>query len=155
MNLLKKKGAQLKSCFFAGTLIGALIGAAAFNILISYRMDQFYQRIAYLEQTVLDKNLVLEKYEKNINTWSLIIKSIDVVLVFDGDEIDKIEIAKNIKDKYSTLLGKEVNKIDPDLIIEIVDKRIFKIDDKEYKLKVNRLILTEILKIWISVEPVD
>ena len=154
MNQVKKKGLKLKSCFVSGIIIGILIGIAAFNILVSYRMDQFYKRIAFLEQTVHDKNAVLDKFEKNIDTRSLIIKGIEVVLVFGGDEINKILIEKNIKDKYSTLLGKEVKKIDPDLIIEVVDKRIFKIDDKEYKLKVNKLILTEILKIWISVEQV-
>lgn len=154
MNRIKKKSLKLKSCFFAGILIGILIGTAAFNIFVSYRMDQFYQRIAFLEQTIQDKNAVLEKFEKNINIRSLIIKGIEVVLVFGGDEIDKILIEKNIKDKYSTLLGKEVKNIDPDLIIEVVDKRIFKIDEKEYKLRVNKLVLTELLKIWITVEPV-
>ncbi|HBV87107.1 hypothetical protein [Desulfosporosinus sp.] len=147
-----KKG--LKVCFVSGIIIGIIIGIAGFSVMVSYRMDQLYKKVAYLEQTIQDKNIVLEKFEKNINTWSLIIKGIEVVLAFDGDEIDKIQVEKNIKDKYATLLGKEVKKIDPDLIIEVVDKRIFKIDDKEYKLKVDRLILTEIMKIWISVEPV-
>lgn len=154
MNPVKNKGSKLKSCFIAGIIIGILIGTAAFNIFVSYRMDQLYKRIAFLEQIVQDKSTILEKFDKNINSWSLIIKSIEVVLVFDGDEIDKLLIEKNIKDKYSTLLGKEVKKVDPDLIIEVVDKRIFKFDDKNYKLKVNKLLLTEILKIWVSVEPV-
>ncbi len=152
MNQLKKKGLKPRTCFVAGIIIGILIGTVAFNILVSYRMDQFYKRIAYLENTIQDKNSVLEKFEKNINTRSLIIKGIEVLLIFDGDEIDKIYIVKTIKDKYSTLLGKEVKKIDPDLIVEVVDKRILKIDDKEFKLRVHKLILTEILKIWISIE---
>ncbi len=155
MNPLQKRPLNLKSCFMAGIIIGTLIGAAAFNIMVSYRMDQFYKRIASLEQTIQDKNAVLKKFEKNINTWSLVVKGIDVVLDFDGDEIDEIHFEKSIKDKYSTLLGKEVKKIDPDLIIEVVDKRIFKVEGKEYKLKVNKLILTEVLKIWISVEPIN
>lgn len=146
MNYEKKKGLKLKSCFVGGILIGILMGTAAFNTFVSYRMDQLYKRIAFLEQNVQDKNALLEKFEKNINTRSLIIKGIEVVLVFGGDEIDRILIEKNIKEKYSTLLGKEIKNIDADLIIEVVDK--------EYKLKVNRLMITEILKIWISVEQV-
>ncbi|HZK54654.1 MAG TPA: hypothetical protein VFC84_10725 [Desulfosporosinus sp.] len=151
---LKKEGSKSKSCFVAGIIVGILMGVATFSMIVSYRMDQFYNRIAYLEQTIQDKSAVLEKFEKNINTKSLTIKGIEVELVFDGHEIDKIYFTKIIKEKYSSLLGKEVKKIDSELVIEVVDKRILKIEDKEYRLKVNRLILTEVLKIRISVEPV-
>lgn len=76
MNPLSNKGLNVQSCFFIGIIIGILVGAAAFNIMGSYRLDSFY-------------------------------------------------------------------------------KRILKIEDKEFKLKVNKLILTEVMKIWISVEPVS
>lgn len=155
MNPLNNKGLNGKSCFVTGIIIGILVGAAAFNIMVSYRLDSLYKRIAYFEQIIDDKNAVLEKFEKNINTRSLRIKRIEVALVFDGDEIDQINIEKSVKDRYSELLGKEVNKVDSDLIVEVVDKRILKIEDKEFKLKVNKLILTEVMKIWISVEPVS
>lgn len=155
MKPLTKNGLKLKSCFFAGVLIGLLIGAAALNIVISNRMDSFYKQIAYLEQIIQDKNSVLEKFEKNVNTRNLRIKRIEVVLGFSGDEIDKINIEKSIKDKYSSLLGKEVNSLDPEVIIEVADKRILKIEGKEYKLKANKLVITEVMKIWIGVEPVD
>ncbi|KGK87790.1 hypothetical protein DP73_13845 [Desulfosporosinus sp. HMP52] len=155
MNPLRNKRLNLKSCFFSGIIIGILVGGAAFSIMVSYRLDSLYKRIAYLNQIIQDKNAVLEKFEKNINTRNLRVKRIEVALVFDGDEIDQINIERSIKDRYSSLLGKEVNKIDPDLIIEVVDKRIMKIEDKEYKLKVNKLIITEVMKIWISVESVN
>ncbi|AET66081.1 hypothetical protein Desor_0374 [Desulfosporosinus orientis DSM 765] len=154
MKPLTKNGLKLKSCFFAGIIVGVIIGAAALNIVISNRMDSFYKQIAYLEQIIQDKNAILEKFEKNFNTRSLRIKRIDVVLDFRGDEIDRINIEKSIKDKYSSLLGKEVNSIDPELIIEVADKRILKIQGKEYKLKANKLIITEVMKIWIGIEPV-
>lgn len=152
MDQLKRIYLKLNPCFLAGIIIGILIGAATLIIIVSYRMDLYCKKIAYLEHAIQDKNAVLEKFEKNINTRSLVIKAIEVVLVFNGDEIDKINIEKSIKEKYSLLLGKEVKKIDPDIIVEVIDKRILKIRDKEYKLKVNKLILTEVLKIWISAE---
>jgi hypothetical protein len=34
---------------------------------------------------------------------------------------------------------------------EVIDKRIFKIKDREYKLKVTRLLLGEIMRIWIEI----
>lgn len=150
-----KKGFKSGYCFIAGILVGIIMGTAALIVIVSYRIDSYYERIVYLEQVIQDKNVILEKFQKNVNTQSLVIKNIEVVLLFNGNEIDKITLEKSVKEKYSTLLGKEVKKIDPDLIIEVVDKRILRIGDKEYKLRVNKLILTEVLKIWISVDPVN
>lgn len=152
MGQLKKNGQKFILCFIAGLLTGILIGTAILSIIVSYRMDMHYKKIAYLETTIQDKNSRLEKLEKSINTQNIILKDIEIILIFDGDEMDKIEIEKAIKEKYSTLLGKEVKNIDPDILIEVVDKRILKIEDREYKLHINKLILTEVLKIFIKVE---
>lgn len=155
MEQLKKKDFRFILCFMTGIVVGALIGTAIICIIISYRMDMFYKKIAYLESTIQDKNIQLEKLEKTINTKNLVLKNIEVVLIFNGDEIDKIDIEKTIKEKYSSLLGKEVKKIDADIIVEVMNNRIFKIEGKEYKLFVNRLILTETLKIWIKIDSMN
>lgn len=151
MEQLKKKGLKCNPCFIAGLIIGVLIGTAALCIIISYRMDMYYKRIVYLENMIQDKDSRLERLEKTINTKNLILKDIEIFLIFDGDEIDKIEIEKSIKGKYSTLLGKEVGKIDAEIVIQVVDKRILKLKDKQYQLQVYRLALTETLKLWIKV----
>ena len=48
----------------------------------------------------------------------------------DNDEIDKMEIEKTIKEKYNILLGKEVKTIDAHIVVEVVDKRILKMGDR-------------------------
>lgn len=150
----KKRGFGSKSCFIAGLVIGVIIGASSLMLAVSYRMDSWYQRITYLEQSVEEKNSILEKLNKNGNPRTLTIKGIEVVLAFGGNEIDKIHMEKAIKEKYVPLIGKDVKKVDPDIIAEVVDKRILKIEDKEYKVKVTKLVLTEVLKIWITLETV-
>ncbi len=47
-------------------------------------------------------------------------------------------------------MGAEVKSIDPDIITLVVDKRILKMNGKEIQLHVNKLKLTEILKLWID-----
>lgn len=155
MEQLKKKGWKLNLCFAAGLITGVLLGTALLCIIVSYRIDMYHKRIASLETTIQDKDARLEKLEKTINTKNLILKKIEIFLIFDGDEIDKLEIEKTIKAKYSSLLGKEVKNIDVDLVSQVVDKRIMKLKDRRYQLQVNRLILTETLKIWIEVEPIE
>lgn len=139
-------------CFIVGSITGIIIGVVAIGLLVSYRMDMYYKENAYLVSTIEEKNIQLENLEKTINTQDIVLKDIDVVLIFGGDEIDKIDIEKTIIEKYRTLLGKEVKNIDIDIISEVVDKRILQIEDREYKLKVEKLVLTEVLQIQIKVE---
>lgn len=152
MAQLKRKGFKFNVCFMAGLITGILIGATLLCVIVSYRMDMYHKRIAYLENTIQDKDARLEKLENTINNKNILLKDIEIILIFEGDEIDKIDIQKNIKEKYKSLLGKEVKNIDADLIIQVVDKRIFKIEEREYKLQVTKMILSEILKITVKVD---
>jgi len=159
MGKLKKSGLKFLFCFIVGIISGILIGSVTLSIIVSYRMDTQYRRITYLENTIQDKDARLEKLEKSLNTQGVILKEVEVNLDFgekeDGDEIDKIDIEKTIREKYITLLGKEVKTLDPDIILEVVDQRILKMEDREYKLQVNKLIVTETLKIFIQVQILD
>ncbi len=152
MGKLKKEGLKYFFCFITGIISGVLIGSILISILICYRMDSLYEEIAYLKNTIEDKTEKLEKLEKSINNANIILKHTEIILDFEGEEIDKMEIEKAIKEKYNTLLGKDVKTLDADMLAQVIDKRIFKIDDKEYRLTVTRLILTETLQIMIKVE---
>ena len=159
MGKLKKEGFKFIICFITGVLAGILIGIAGLSIVVSYRMDNYYKQISYLQNIIQDREERLEKLEKSINTQNIVIKDMEVSLVFDkkknNDEIDKIEIEKTIREKYNMLLGREIKAVDAHMVAEVVDKRILKVGDKEYKLQVDKLILAEIMCIWIKVERTD
>ncbi|MGI6085259.1 MAG: hypothetical protein ACOYIF_07400 [Acetivibrionales bacterium] len=144
--------------FSAGLITGFLIGSVLFCSLVSGKIDSFYERIAALENTILDKNAKLENLEKSINSNKFILKDIEVVLVFKEDDIDDLEIIhieKTVKEKYGALLGSEIKSLDPEIIVLIIDNRILKMNGKELQLHVNKLMLTEILKLWISVDKIE
>ena len=138
---------------------------ATLNILLSHRIDSYHRKIAQLQVDIRDKDVRLEKLEQSLNTQKYLLQDIEVILLLapDGennaiegvDEIDRMEIESNIREKYALLLGKEVETLDADLVMEIVDKRIFKIGPREYRLHVVRLVLSETLKMWIDVEVID
>lgn len=77
------------------------------------------------------------------------------LLDYEGDELDKIALEKSIQGKYGQLLGKEVGAIDIDLVAEVVDERIMKLEEREYKLKLKKIMLAEVLKIWVEVDLVE
>lgn len=157
MGKIGKKIYPFTICFITGLLWGVIIGAISISMLVGMRMDAFYERIAYLENTIIDKDEKLAKLEKSINNKNIVLKDIEVVLEFNNiseeqiTQLDNIEIEKSIKEKFRSSLGKEVKGLDAEILQQIIDKRILKFDGTEYQLTVNKLVLTDILKLWVQV----
>ena len=158
MAKLNSNGFKFMLCFAAGLIWGALIGSSLTAIIVSYRMDTFYEKIAYQESVLEEKDEKLEKLEKLINNSNIILKDIEINLEKDGKQInniDSIEIEKAIKEKFSSSLGKEVNSLDADILVEVIDKRIFKYEEAEYQLNVKKLVLSDTLKLWIEITVIE
>lgn len=151
---LKKAAIKFSLTFVAGAVAGILTGSAAMCTLVSFRMDSLYEKIALLETTISEKDTKLKSLEKSINSRNMVLTDIEVILTFEqdkADEMDKIAIEKTIKEKYLVFLGDEVKNIDTEVIALIADNRILKINNKEVILHVDKLVLTEVLKLWITV----
>lgn len=135
-----------------GIIIGVIMGATILSVFISYRIDKYHEEIQYLKNTIEDKDIKLKKLEEAIDKWRMVLKDIKINLEFQGSEIDEIELIKHIREKYNNLLGKEVKGIDIHMVDGIIDNRIMKLGKNEYKLKVRKIVLTDILEIWIDTE---
>lgn len=139
-------------CFLTGTISGLLLGVSGLSVLLSYRIDEYHKRMTQLETIIEEKNVRLEKFEDSINKDKFILKDIDVILRYDGDELDKLTIEKNVKEYYRNLLGKEVRNVDTDMAVEIINNRMFKYNGKQFRYKLTRLVLSDILKLWVDVK---
>jgi len=154
----KIKSFKFLIIFITGFICGFVFGSSAINALVSYRIDAYIEKIKYLESEIEEKNIKLEKYQESINNKKFILRSIELNIKLskiNEEEIDLILVEKSIKEKYKELLGKEVKSIDIDLVAEVIDKRILKIDGKEYQLKVDKILLSDILKLWITIIPIE
>ncbi|NEZ49153.1 hypothetical protein FDB54_05890 [Clostridium botulinum] len=145
--------------FFAtGLFIGGIFGIVLMSILVSYRMDNYIREIKDLNSVIEENNMELEKIQKFNNT-KVLVKKIKVEVVFakenEKNDITKINLEKNVKEKYNSVLGKEVEKVDVDMLCEIIDNRIMKIDDKEYKLTVKKAIISTTVKIYIEARRIN
>jgi len=69
--------------------------------------------------------------------------------------INVSSLARIIEPEVSQLLGKEVKTIDTDILQEVIDKRIITINNKQYELKILKIILTDILEMWIEIKPIN
>ena len=157
----KTSGYKFIICFITGLLWGVMIGSLGISVLVGYRMDAFHEKIAYLEHNIADKDEKLSKLEKSINNANIVLKDIYVILEFTDlseeqiNRIDNIKIEKAIKEKYISSFGKEIKSLDADILVQVIDKRILRFNGTEYQLTVNKLVLSDVLKLWVGVFPLE
>ncbi|KEI01139.1 hypothetical protein ADU90_11210 [Clostridium botulinum] len=141
------------SFFLAGLFIGGMFGIILINILVSYRVDNYIREIKYLNSIIEEDTVKLEKFQKSKRN-RILVKKVEIEVIFpkqtDKNDITKIALEKNIKHKYNNILGKEVESVDGEMLCEVIDNRIMKIDDKEYKLKVKKILISSVIKIWVE-----
>jgi len=135
-----------------GIITGLLIGASSVLILTSYRLDKCYEKMILLETTIDEKNAQLSQLEKSLNKNKLLLQEVKVNLQCNGDDLDKLALQKHIKEKYSVLIGKDILSIDPDLAVGIIEGRILTVNNKEYRITVQKLILTRTLELWVTAQ---
>lgn len=130
---------------------GLLFGAACVMLLIGQKLDDAYRQVSYFQAASSEKDVRLQKLEDSFNTRQFILKKVEVHLQCEGDSTENTGLEKYIKDRCHNLLGKKVNDIDTDLILEMLDNRIIRLNNIDYKLTVQRTILSDILQLWVKV----
>jgi uncharacterized protein with ParB-like and HNH nuclease domain len=148
--IVKLKAASLL-CLITGAVIGFLTGTAGLSLLVSYRIEKYHQEIERLESEVYEKDLRLAKLEESINKNKFLLKDIQVFMLYEG-EADELSLEKAIKGKYKKLLGKEIKTLDGDIIADIIDDSVIKVGKREYLLRVVKLVISEIMKVWVEVK---
>lgn len=131
-----------------GMIIGGLVSIISYNSLVSHKIDEYHQKIQALELIIEDKNLRLEKLEDTIDKNKLLVKNINISLNHKEDDLTRIGLEKNIRETLNKFVGKEVHTIDAEMLWEVLEGRIIKIADKEYTIKINKLVISETIMIW-------
>ncbi|EPS48713.1 hypothetical protein C1147_00280 [Clostridium botulinum] len=128
-------------------------------MFISYRIENYHRKITYLNNIIEDQQVRLEGLENKLSKKKLIVKKIEVDIKFKNKEIEDelvaIELEKHIKEKFNNLIGKELDNLDGDILVQVVDNRIMKIKNKQYKVKVEKIIIAQNIKFCIQVEEVQ
>ncbi|NFL73614.1 hypothetical protein FDB83_14320, partial [Clostridium sporogenes] len=140
--------------FCVGLIVGGLIGIIFFSLFISYRIENYHRKITYLNNIIEDQQVRLEGLENKLSKKKLIVKKIEVEIRFkkkkSEDELVAIELEKHIKEKFNNLIGKELDKLDSDILVQVVDNRIMNIENKQYKIKVEKIIIAQNIKFYIE-----
>lgn len=151
--LLKKCGPRNLHTFryIAVFFLGFIGGAACINLLIGLNLDKAYIQIEELKDQVSDQHTQLESLQAELDVrQSSLVKQINVHVLVD-DKYVQMEIEDFAKSLLKDLIGKEVESLDPIIVLNVVNDRSIKIDSISYELKVKALLISE--KIVVYIEP--
>lgn len=152
-----KKRSQIIAFFLLGFVLGTLFSTLQIgnnidrlsqeNNELRLQLDNTQAELTELKEKRLEnKGYVVTKIETEISIISEDLTSAEI-------EKLKIPISKEITKHYKSLVGSKVDSLNPTLLPKLIDGRLFKINEKYYKIFVKTIVLTDTLYLNIEVIP--
>lgn len=148
--------AALLSCF----ILGLLLGAALTVVSIGNTIDTLYYENKELELQLESTTSELAEVKSTLSkSKSIVVTKItpEIKLETNGyttQEVERIKLALNreIVSHYKNLIGTPLNSLDPSLLPGIIDGRIVNVEQKQFKLFVKTMVLSETLHLNVEIE---
>ncbi|MEC9488211.1 MAG: hypothetical protein UMV23_01855 [Halanaerobium sp.] len=119
----------------AGLLLGAILGAAALNLILSHTMDSLIYEKNKLAQDLEIERERIEKLEQAIESgYRGIVREIKVDLEFPGDKHTNQLLVTEIRKLLGGLVGRELAEDDAFLVRDVLNRRIISLDGQNYVL---------------------
>ncbi|ACB84143.1 hypothetical protein [Natranaerobius thermophilus] len=154
---------KLRKIFLGWFLLGILIGATSTSYFLNYQIENLYWEKTELEQELSQTENRMEKLEEELRTleekWeqdpSNVVKDANIVVDYEDNPQVVLAIKEFCQDIAQEIIGYQINKLEPELIFQMFDNRSTKVEEQEYKINVNSLIISERLTLWIEPEKVN
>ena len=148
--------------FFSSLTLGILLGAICTMTLIGHKVDELYYKNKLLELQLESTTVELEQVKASLSKSKVLVvtKIVSEIKLpperFTSQEADKIKLAlnKEIMKHYKPLVGKTLKSLDPAMLPKIIDGRIMEIEQKQYKVYVKSMVLSETIFLEVEVEQV-
>lgn len=140
---------KVLSAFF----IGFIVGCSIINIVNSITIDKLmFENQAY-KMKIFELEDKINKYNNFVeNNSYIIVSDIEVFISNCNDKKIKTDVENYIKEKLKDLYGKPIDKIQPFLIKNIFDGRIIILENKKILIKVDFIIISKKVEIYIHLE---
>ncbi len=158
----KKRSWQL---IIVGTLLGSILAYVTFTFMHGKMYEslltenvQLKTKIGELEQQnkalLQDKEDLEEKSPSSIQSVQIFFNNSEQLKL---DRLIIHELEELIKNEINFIIGKEIHSFseNDDLLIRVIENKTFTIDDLSYQFEVNRLFLSEKVKINLVVKLAD
>lgn len=146
---------------FAAFSLGMIFGAIIATLTIGGQIDSLYYANRELELKLENTLAELEETKANLSkTKDISILRISPKIKLPQElssstqETEKLQLIFNeeILKYYKPLIGQPLKSLEPELLPQIINGRIVKIEQKQYQLFVKTIVLSETLHVEIEVE---
>jgi len=133
--------------------LGIILGAAVVNIITARKIDQLYLEKAALQVKVKEQEKKLENLNKSLKKQrTRIIENIHVISNLK-DQHKKIKLQENINELLENVLGQDLKRVDPMLIYKILDNRIISLNEDNFLMEVDIIVMDTDLEVFLTLKP--
>lgn len=142
--------------------VGVIAGASAAGVFIGDRVD-----VLYLENRVLKSQLTaaekdIQQLREQKQTPARVVSKISSQVSFSQDcdftEYEKstveMTVEKNLREWLKLVVGQELDTVNYQLVPRIVDNREIEVEEKKIRLKVELVVISENVIVYLEVRPV-
>lgn len=138
----------------ASFILGTLVGAAVLNLVLGRHLDNAELELRTLRSGLAEQREKTSLLEKKLEVrQKLFVNEIRVNINLE-DEFEKLEVEAAVKKLLKVLKGKDLKELDPNLVINIIDKRIVETPEHKYRVSVKGTLISERVIMYIDAEEI-
>lgn len=153
----------MKKRLAAAFLVGVLVGGAAVNAALGRQVDSITLMNNSLKEEIANCRDELQQLRKSLASSRVQkITALEVqVTIASGRDIPELDrtkgsltVEKTVREWLQPLLGQEIDRLEYQLVPQVVDGRQVSIDGRNYVLRVNLVVVAAKTKIYVTAVPV-
>ncbi|WP_366922718.1 hypothetical protein MFMK1_003193 [Metallumcola ferriviriculae] len=141
--------------------LGLIIGMVFATINMGHTIDQLTIDKENLKNELAGVKKELKQIKENLEERKITaVNSIEAEVTFPEDIFNKyegtslqMELEKEVCEMLQSLNGKNIDRLDPDLIPQIIEGRHITVENRSFQLHVETAVISQQLKIYVLAKP--
>lgn len=137
----------------AAFILGLILGSSIINLIIGAQLDQLLYEKKKLVATTNNQQTKLNKLQESLaHRKKPVIQNLKINITNQLDKHTQQQLEEKSFELLNSLIGREIAKIDAQLIASTIENRIIKTENDNYKLNLNWLIIHPTTTISFSLQ---
>lgn len=133
--------------------LGVLLGSSIINLIIGRQLDQLLYDKKKLIAQVNNQQTKLNKLEKSLaHRKKPVIQNITIEFKSNLDKHTQQNLEEQLFELLNSLIGREITKVDTELLSTTLENRIIKTENENYKLNLQWIIIHPTAKFSFNIQ---